>query len=60
MAESIKHLTLHLGSGHDLTICGIEPRVYHCAGSAEPAWDCLSPLLSALPPLVLSLKINKL
>ena len=55
MAQSIKHLTLDLSSGHDLAVCGIEPRIRLCTESTESAWDSLS-----LPPsLLLSLKMNK-
>ena len=41
---------------------GFEPYVGLCADSVEPAWDSLSPFLSApaLLMLSLSLKINKL
>ena len=52
---------LIFGSGHDLTVHGIKPRIGLCADSAEPARDSLFPSLSA-PPLLslsLSLKINK-
>ena len=39
------------GSGHDLTVCEIEPLIGLCEDSAEPAWDSLSPPLSlCLPP----------
>ena len=62
MAQSVKHLTLDLGSGHDLAVCEIKPLMGLHANSAEPAWYSLS--LSAPPPLVLAgslcLKINKL
>ena len=62
MAQSVKHLTLDLGSGHDLTVGEFEPRVGLWADSAEPAWDSL-PLPLSLPPpatsLSLSLRINK-
>ena len=37
---------LDIGSGHDLTVRGIEPRVGLRADSAEPAWDSLSVCLS--------------
>ena len=63
MAQSLEHLTLDLGSGHDLTVCGIKPRVGLHAHSVEHSWDSLSSCLSA--PLLLacalslSLKINK-
>ena len=45
---SVKCLTLHFSSGHDLTVHEIEPRVGLCANSAEPAWDSLSLSLSLL------------
>ena len=65
MAQSVKHLTLGFGSGHDLMVCGIEPHVRLCADSEEPAWDSLFLLLSLPLPYrylshSLSLKINKL
>ena len=53
MAQLVKCPTLDSASGHDLTICGIEPRVRLCADSAEPAWDSFSLSLS------LSFKIHK-
>ena len=42
------HLGVRSGfdSGHDLTVCEIEPRVGLCADSVEPDWDSLSFLLS--------------
>ena len=43
MAQLVKHQTLDLSSGHDLTVRGIEPHV--CADGAEPAWDSVSPSL---------------
>ena len=49
VAQSVKHLTSDFGSGHDLTIRGIELHVGLCTDSVEPAWDSLSPSLSALP-----------
>ena len=55
MAQSVKRWALDLGSGHDLTVHEIEPQVV----SAKPAWDFLSPSLSALPPLMLAKYINK-
>ena len=60
MAPSVKCLTFDFGSGHDLTVCEFEPRIGFCSIRAEPAWDSLSPCLSAAPPLALylSLKIN--
>ena len=33
-------------SGHDLRVCGIEPRVRLCTDGVEPAWDSLSLPLS--------------
>ena len=42
MAQSAKHPTLDFSSGHDLTVCGMEPCNRLCADSGEPAWDSLS------------------
>ena len=52
-AQSVKHPTLGFASGHDLTVREVEPHFGHCVDSAEPAWDSLSPPLSAFPLLVL-------
>ena len=60
VAQSAEHLTLDFSSGHDLTVHGIEHHVRLPTDSTEPAWDLFSPSLLALPPLTLSLKINKL
>ena len=58
MAQSVKYPTLDLGSGHDLMVHEIEPRVGLCTDSA---WDSLSPSLSGTPLLAhtLSLSQNK-
>ena len=56
VAQSVKHLTLDLGSGHDLTVCVFEPLNKLCSDSTEPAWDSLSPL--CLSP-DLSLSVSK-
>ena len=64
MARSVKHPTLQVGSGHDLSVGGFEPHVGLCADSSEPAWDFLSLSLSlplslcSYPTHALSLKIN--
>ena len=43
MAQSVELLTLDFGSGHNLKVCGFEPRVALCANnSVEPAWDSFS------------------
>ena len=49
MAQSVKHLTLDFGSGHDLTVRGMEPCVGLCADSTEPAYGSLSTPLSLCP-----------
>ena len=46
VAESVKLLTPDFRSGHDLTVCGIEPRVGLYTDGVEPAWDSLSLPLS--------------
>ena len=51
MAQSVKRPTLDFGSGHDLTVREFQSCVGLCADSGE------SP--TVLPPLTLSLKINK-
>ena len=61
VAQSVKCPTLGFGSGHDLTVHELEPRVGLCAGSSEPAWDSLS--LSPCPSPARSLSLfllNKL
>ena len=51
---------LDFGSGHDLTVRELEPRVRLYTDSVEPAWDSFSPSLSAPPhSRLLSLKTNK-
>ena len=49
MAQSLEHQTLDFGSGHDLTVPEIKPRVRFCTDSMEPAWDSLSLPPPALP-----------
>ena len=58
MAQSVKRPTLDLGSGRDLMVHGIEPRIRLCADSVAPAWDSLPLTLPAA--LQLSLEINNL
>ena len=43
VGEAVKHPILDLSSGHDLTDPEMEPRVWLCADSTEPAWDSLCP-----------------
>ena len=50
MAQSVRHLTLDFGSGHDLIVCEFKPCVGLCTDSVDPAWN----------PLSLKIKINKL
>ena len=64
MAQSAGHLTLDWGSGrtltgHNLMVWEIKPPVELCADRAEPAWDLLSPLLSAPPLLVHMLSLAR-
>ena len=44
-AQSVKHSTLHFGSGRELMVCEFGPHIRIHADSAEPAWDPLSLLL---------------
>ena len=59
VAHSVKHRTLDLGSGHDLTVRGIEPQVALCADTAGSAWDSLSLLLSLPLPCSLGLSLSQ-
>ena len=42
VTQSVKLLTLDLGSGHDLTVCEFKPCIMLRVDSVEPAWDSLS------------------
>ena len=57
LAQSAKHWALDFNSGYDLTVHEIEPCIRLYAGSEEPAWDSLSPSLSA-PPHLFSLPLQ--
>ena len=61
MAQSVEHLILDFGSGHDLVVHGFELHMGLCTDSVGPALDSLSPSLSAPPLLTISLseQINK-
>ena len=50
---------LEFGSGRDLMACKFETCVRLQVDSMQPAWDALSPSLSAPPPLGLCVKVNK-
>ena len=54
----VKPLTLGLGSGHGLTVRGVEPQDVLCADGSEPAWDSVSPSPCPFPACTLALKIN--
>ena len=58
MAQSVKHLTLDFGSGHNLTVRGFKPCIGLCADSGEPAWDSLSPSPSLPCPYSCSLSLS--
>ena len=46
MAQSVKCPTLDMGSGRDLAVGEMEPRVGLCADSVDPAWDFLTLVLA--------------
>ena len=50
MVQSVKHPTLDLNSGHDLTVHEFESRIGLCTDGMEPAWD-LSLLSLSFPVL---------
>ena len=60
VAQSVRHPIFDLGSGHDLTVREFKPCVGLCTDSVEPAWDSLSPFLSApcLLPSCLSFSLS--
>ena len=58
VAQSVKGLTLDLGSGHDVTVHEINPSIRLCADSTERDLDSLSRSLSACPLLTLSLSLS--
>ena len=61
-SQMVKRLTLDPGSGHDLTVRGLEPHTGLWADGAEPAWDSVSPSLCPSPLVhtrVLSLSLSK-
>ena len=49
VAQSVKCLTLDFSSDHDLTGHEIELLIGLCTDSLKPAWDSISPSLSAPP-----------
>ena len=57
MAQSVERLTLGFCSGHDLTVCEIQPRVGLCTDSIGPAQDSLSLSLCPSPTLAFSLSL---
>ena len=62
VAQSVKHLALDFGSGHDFTVRVSEPHIGLFANSAKPALDSVSPSLgppSQASSLSVSQKISK-
>ena len=59
VAESVKHLTLGFGSGHDLMAHEFKPYIGPCADSMKPAWDSVSLSLSVLPLLALYISLSR-
>ena len=64
MAHSVEHLTLGFGSGHDLTVGGIQPCIGLRVLTVQSLLGILSLSSLSVPPhimcmLSLSLKINK-
>ena len=59
MAQSVEHLALDFGHGHDLMVRQFEPCIRLCADNAEPLWDFSLPL-SLSAPLQLALSFSKI
>ena len=55
MAQSVKHLPLDLGSGHDLTVREVKAALGSAADGAEPAWDSVSRSFCPFPTCAISL-----
>ena len=53
VSQSVKHPTLGLGAGHDLTVRGFEPLIRLCVDSVEPAQISLSLSMSKLKKVFL-------
>ena len=60
MSHSVERPTLDFDSVHNLMVREIEPCVELWADSVEPAWDSLSPSLTAPPLLALFLSVSKI
>ena len=54
VAQLVKHPTFDFGSGHDLTVREIEPRI----SSVLTVWSLLGILTLPLPPLAFSLSLS--
>ena len=59
MTQLGEHPTFDFGSGQDLAVHEFEAYVRLCMDDAEPAWDSLSPFLSAPSLLSRSLSLSK-
>ena len=59
MPQSVKHLTLDFGSGHDLAVRGIEPHV-GSALTAQSLLGILSLSLCPFPTRALSLSVSEI
>ena len=57
MPQSVKRLTLHLGSGQDFMVHEFEPHNGLCPDGMEPAWDSVS-FLCPSPACTLSLSLS--
>ena len=59
VAQSVKHLTLDLGSGHGLAVRGFKAHIGLSVDGAEAAWGPVSPSLWPSPACALSLSLSK-
>ena len=57
--QPVKHLTLDLGSDHDLMVHEFKPLIGLCADGTEPAWDSVSPSLCPAPTCVHYLSLSQ-
>ena len=59
VAQSVKCPILDFSSRHDLMVCEFKNHNGFRADT-KPAWDSLSPSLSAPPPFILSVSLSKI
>ena len=60
VAQTVERPTFDFDTGHDLMVREFELHVRLCTDSMDPAWNSLSPSLSAPPLFMLSLSLSQI